>query len=452
MVKLNDDIIVDLFEEKFQNLEARIERDTQAFIQEEMWSLYWAFIGVNGNFTLLEEELRTLICLNGQPSPDSWVLVDEWTTHLFGKDDIVTVNRGRELLQYAYTEFEQSEVFQWICDRFELSKSGLLKAANSGYIFDWLVIWMMHVYPDIALFLLGKDKLKPYRSLKSVGIKNVFLYLPKFILWNIPACLTTGIHRLWVKKLAEGQNIRRIQGWTVPLTKRMAHWFANAPKECVFSSALGYGVVMGLNGNEYLYRIFNDFFIPWNKDRRFLKTMIDFFMKPGHQMQKNEERELLGYLQHLWDEHGKLSMKDWTMDTLRRRAAQWYDETNRMWYGDPGMDINQSWTGADYEPFELEEEEVKYYIIQLTSMQELYAEGRVMRHCVGGYGWKCLQEGTSIWSLRKKSKETSKSLVTIEVSKNHHIVQAKRKFNGQPDKFEWNLIRKWAELANLKCR
>ncbi len=116
------------------------------------------------------------------------------------------------------------------------------------------------------------------------------------------------------------------------------------------------------------------------------------------------------------------------------------------------INIPQSWPGVPYQAFELELENEVYHILQLTSAKELYEEGRKMKHCVGSYISKCLNGKASIWSLRQITATEHKRLVTIEVSKHHHIVQARKKRNASPDKFHWELIRRWAARENLECR
>ncbi len=72
-----------------------------------------------------------------------------------------------------------------------------------------------------------------------------------------------------------------------------------------------------------------------------------------------------------------------------------------------------------------------------------------MRHCVGSYASKCLRGGTSIWSLRQVQSEQIKRLVTIEVSPKGQIVQARKKLNAAPEKWQWSLIRQWAKREHL---
>ena len=89
---------------------------------------------------------------------------------------------------------------------------------------------------------------------------------------------------------------------------------------------------------------------------------------------------------------------------------------------------------------------------QLTSFKELHEEGKALKHCVRTYAWKCIKHGTSIWSLQQQKNERIKRLVTIEVTKDKAIVQARKKLNSNPTAFHWDLIRQWAEREELTGR
>ena len=143
-------------------------------------------------------------------------------------------------------------------------------------------------------------------------------------------------------------------------------------------------------------------------------------------------------------------MKGLTLETLRRRTDEWHDELSRRWEVEvSGIPYAPTWKGASYQELELEQQGSIYRIVQLTSVADLREEGRAMRHCVGGYAWKCQRDGTSIWSLRQITEEQPLRLVTIEVSNTHMIVQAKQKHNASPTNFQWELIRKWAGMEQL---
>ena len=455
---LDHSITLDLAEERFQEFEERIETNIKAFIKEDLWTLYWTFTGLGGDFEELERELLSLIDTQRLHSSTTCAFVDEWTIYLYGNDDLSTSSTCRNLLHYIFTEFEGSKAILWIAERFGLSKEELKQEASPSHFFDWMVLWMSYRYPHLALFLFDQSISKRYLSLKDLPLKQVISYLPKFMLWGISDCLMTTQQRLITRKLAEGNNIRHISGTHDFPTKKMAHYFANSPKELDFDAAAWYGIILGMNGNDLIFKVFHKHFGQGTKNLRFIKMLVAFFSLPKHQVEAAELKQLLAYLQHYRDENGIFSMKDWTLNTLRRRSEQWYTEMDNLYlqsiarpfgYSGSNANLTEEWTGAAYQAFEVEEDHISYHIVQLTSLKELHEEGKVMRHCVGTYGSKCQQQGTSIWSLYQIHYGAKKKLATIEVSKLQNIVQVKGKLNSAPKRHHQELIRRWAEREGL---
>lgn len=450
-MKSENSTTFDLFEDKLFDFEDLVKADVQAFIKEDLRIFYRAWRDRNVSTEKLAQELLLLVQSQYYPTPDSWVFVDEWSINLFGRIDVSTSNKCRNLLYYLFTDFENSVMLKWICKRFELSKSKLLQTVKPSRIFIWLKLWLVHHYPNIAIFLFGKKSMKPFISINDIELKKVIFYLPKFMFWNIHSCLKTSRERFLVRELAAGKSIRHVQENLVPLTKKMAHYFMNAPQEFNLNSAVWFGIVVGLNGNHLLFKAFRTHFDYQAKNLDFLKSLITFFVNAKSSVNARELSQFLNYLQHLWDEQGAYSIKGWTLKSLRRRVEQWEEERDRrIQLGNVGIKLTQTWPGATYSPYEVKTEEAVYQIIQLNSVEELFKEGRDMRHCVATYAQKCIHHMTSIWSLREVKRDKFKRLVTIEVNKKLKIVQVRRKSNAIAKKNHRAIIQKWAIKEGLK--
>jgi hypothetical protein len=90
-------------------------------------------------------------------------------------------------------------------------------------------------------------------------------------------------------------------------------------------------------------------------------------------------------------------------------------------------------------------------IVELCNENQLAQEGTLMKHCVGGYIMACSRAGVRIWSLREQNRSgVWQSRVTIEV-RYPHIVQARGRYNADPEEAEMALIREWAEANRLSC-
>lgn len=97
---------------------------------------------------------------------------------------------------------------------------------------------------------------------------------------------------------------------------------------------------------------------------------------------------------------------------------------------------------------------------ELCSTDVLRIEGREMRHCVFTYASGCLNGTTSIWSLRVRPENDSKTrrLLTVEVNNSRRaIVQVRGKANqtlgawrGKPRmQMAGEILRRWAREQRL---
>ena len=459
---MESSINIDLFPDRLRVIKVVIEEFPDLLIREDLWSFHLQYRKYNTSLDQLKQELKSLVLSKSiKATYDECAAVDALVPFLIHGDDCGIASRARDLLHYIYAEFENAVILDWISNRFAINKEELLEIAKPSETFGWLMLWMVYEYPSLASFLFGKVKVDKFLYIKGPELKRLILHLPQFVLWGIDGHIQMAKHRFIIKKLAQGLNIRRIPGCSEVFTKRMAHCFTNAPKACSFKDAMWYAIVFGLGGNQVLLTVLRNHFNTWEDKVELLRTLIAFFTKPGSEVEMEEFQYLLGYLQHVFDENGRLLMKSWTLNSLRRRTDQWYaeleqrreEERARLFRHNPHFkqsNLNATWEGANYNPLEFDLDGVIYRIEQLTSTKALQEEGRKMRHCVSSYVSKCINHNTSIWSLRQEKEGHISPMVTIEISKNHVIVQAKRKLNAEPESFQWKLIRKWATLEGLE--
>jgi hypothetical protein len=93
----------------------------------------------------------------------------------------------------------------------------------------------------------------------------------------------------------------------------------------------------------------------------------------------------------------------------------------------------------------------RWQFVELTSSEQLRAEGQVLRHCVGGYAARCSRGDCHIWSLRLVRDDRARSFVTLEVDPQQRaIVQAKGFGNRHPTSKLWQVIGLWADVEGLR--
>ena len=436
-------VTLDLVDERMDELTYQIQNNLSDFIVDELSVNMHAFRKKGGCIKSLMSELTAIIAHKANPTPDTWYLINTWSIALFSSD--IGTRYKNSLLCQAYCAYIFSDFIKKVAQRFHSSVGHLEENTKPEDWFCWFAFWLNRNFPGIASCLMSDIHLKRFRHFQDIPIQQVFDYLPEFMIWDMAEIIGDKKSRWLAKGLAEGNSLRLLSSCPMPFTKKMAHYFINAPRNYNFNDAVWYALC---SGNIRLQTAFGKHFRNWKMDTAFIIPLINFFKGPGITAEQDEMPDLLGYLQHKWDEEKRLDIKGWTLASLRRRVQEWYDEIARNKPSFYRADIR--WGASGYQPYEAVSDDAIYKILELTTAQQLAQEGTAMRHCVGTYVHKCLHNQTSIWSLRVFQAEHSRSLVTIEINKHGTIVQARSKRNAAPKPAYKRIIRKWVEKEGLK--
>jgi PcfJ-like protein len=275
------------------------------------------------------------------------------------------------------------------------------------------------------------------------------------------------LHQRWFIHVAQGQNIRTAAGLPIPLTRKQAHHYLQAPDDFDVLRAFRWAQVIDLGGSERLVRsllptrIATEFAHDefWVAVLRWLvaQPMLD----PVH------HGPIIDYLHHhrfvasvpnpnahlpgeprLVPAQPNLNMKGRTAETLLRSVTAWHRGLGRERAGN-----ETCWPPSGIVPFRLEEGQDEnrrvFTIAELLSSRELIEEGRAMGHCVGTYARSCAAGHVSIWSLKVTEvwgQETR--LLTLEVwNQNRQIAQARGKFNKTARRRELAILGRWSDAG-----
>jgi len=143
-------------------------------------------------------------------------------------------------------------------------------------------------------------------------------------------------------------------------------------------------------------------------------------------------------------------MKGRTSASLLRQADLWHRELATA--EQPTAD----WRPSGIVPFEFVEGEASenpkiWSISELLSTRALFAEGRMMNHCVAAYADSCADGASSIWTLEVQTPEGRSKVLTVEVQNATGLIcQARGKCNALPDDKHRGILRRWAAEAGLK--
>ena len=310
-----------------------------------------------------------------------------------------------------------------------------------------------------------------------------------FTRWEMPtyfesAWLTKGslrhLDRDWYCDLAAGKNWRRLDYVPSSVTSRAVHLAMGAPNHLSIRQALRWGQLNAMNANpdlieevlqskvvdnlsneEIWSRLFSKVVGAREFDPRDFGVIADLFEGLYRTYQFHRARDLirlplpklLSHCRKYW----RRLLTDALADELKFKS----------------LDIRESglrrdllhYSNAHWEPMDdIADDEIRYRarigtitiwtVTQLTRHSQLVAEGLAMNHCVGGYRKWCQREESSIFSLKLQIVESGsfqyERKVTIEVYRpNRWVVQAKRRWNHDPEPLEMEVIQKWANRNKL---
>ena len=347
------------------------------------------------------------------------------------------------------------------------------KTHNKRRQFDSLVDHLLGVHP-VPRFLSNQW----FQSDFELGLKNQAVF----------------IH------VAAGHSIRRLE---LPITfsKRMSHFFMRAPEWLGFRQAIRWSQIRGMGGSEDFAKLVvltslgneftNDSF--WRSVFRWFieRPMFDAQLFPMIYDFINYQKFGTGTLpridigpdgqslqQNVTPDCPNFSIKGRTPQSLMREVARWHLRLHRL---DPSS-VRQNWVHSGFREFKMTDPECSavasacdlkkdsdqdspqtvppvsssppfWTIQQLLSARDVVTEGAEMKHCVASYVSSCSRLRTSIWTMRKHTNGQTHRVLTIEVKlRERRIAQIRGKNNRSPTRRELQIVRQWAQLANLKLK
>jgi hypothetical protein len=276
-------------------------------------------------------------------------------------------------------------------------------------------------------------------------------------------------YRDWYVHLGRDHNLRTAK-LPVPMTRRVSHEFLQAPatysveqairwaqltslgaRPAVIHAVAGSRIARGFDDDDEFWMSYFRFLIEHPMiDPRQIGPLADFIHS-----QKFEARQVPG------DRPGEFrvepppqpgfSFRGRTPETLMRQMGEWHQSLGRI----------KTLVGGDYEAASFAGFDVTrhagpfprhYAIRQLRSAADLIAESDALSHCVSSYHWSCLRGDCTIWSLSRRDGDTGpyRRMVTVEVSDEGLICQARGLANRDPDSEEISVIQAWASAARLQ--
>ena len=369
---------------------------------------------------------------------------------------------------FTLLKFTEAKERECVADRLVYldKKSKLLQNAQ-------FVKGVINILGDSAHWIRNLHEWEPNSHNSDKQFSSLLRYL--FAEYEVPQFMNdayhTGneIHKYWFRHIGTGSNIRTAEGLPIPLTKKVAHHFLEAPESYPINGALRYAQIVALGGDRYLAdavletRLLEGFshdefwqsvlrFFVNNPmlDRVHVLPIIDFIWHRKFEPRMEFVEE--GVLREVGPEQPHFSMRGRTAESLLAHVEEWH---RRL-----GREVKSGkfqWSKSDIADFSYVEgsEESKnmkrWTIRELLTSNQLIAEGRAMRHCVASYAYSCHSGKTSIWTMESHTKEESVKHVTIEVSRaDKKIRQIRGKANRLASDKERSVIGRWVQGEGLE--
>jgi PcfJ-like protein len=391
------------------------------------------------------------------------------------RGDLIAADIDRPLFRAACEEIERSAPDPAVRASLAAFLIGLLK--HGDFIFEQgdegpFMRGLIKLHDRKVLWLRPAERFKP----KSKNRDRMFGELARHVFdkyGDVPLFMDrvwlrgdrkAWRYRDWYIHLGRGHNLRTAK-LPVPMTRKMAHEFLGAPANYTVEQAVRWGqlkslgaslpVIQGVAGSRLARSFENDAF--WVTYFRFL---IEHPMIDARQIgpladfvhaQKFTAQPIPGEARVEAPPQPGFSFRARTPETLLRQMAEWHQSLGKMralgegeYKAAPfaGIDVIRQGSGAPR----------AYAIRQLRNGADLIAESEALSHCVSSYHWSCQRGACTIWSLSRKDHNQGayQRLVTLEVSDERVLVQARGLANREPDAEELSVIGAWAAAERLQ--
>lgn len=261
---------------------------------------------------------------------------------------------------------------------------------------------------------------------------------------------------MWYICVAQGGSLYKEHAKQY-LTKKEVHVFLTASQQLSFEQQLIFASASTFAENDGVALRLARSKLSRLEFTEFLKTVVYFFSK--HPPVSIEEvDDLTDFIMAKHGEHERLpdgrlappfTLAGLTLDSLRKKTKDWHHALARV-----KVMGSASWEGAPLpdEAFETTSShgvKVKWYFTQIKTAKALAAEGNAMRHCVYGYKDRCVSNKVYIWSLAREEQGSLGKKVTIELTNDGRIVQARGVANRVMKADERHVVRTWASKHAL---
>ncbi len=271
--------------------------------------------------------------------------------------------------------------------------------------------------------------------------------------------------RDWYIHLGRGHNLRKAKS-PVPITKKTAHFFLQAPDDYTVEQAVRWGQLRALGAEAPLINAV----VATQIGRSFINeefwfTVMRFFVDTP-MLDPRQIGPIIDYIQHqryegrefeqapgVWHREAAaqpgFSMRGRDATTLLRQVEDWHAALGKRAATSNAVYAEAPF-GGHVETRKKGRENIHWVIRQLRTQRDLIAESDDLRHCVASYHWSCEKGRCTIWNLSSQDGDGTTRRQTIEVNQANEIVQCRGLANRDPSQEELGIVSNWAQLNGLR--
>lgn len=260
----------------------------------------------------------------------------------------------------------------------------------------------------------------------------------------------------WYVCVATGGSLFKSYTQKMGLSKRETFTFLNASGDMDPPQALVWAIAACAQGGNMgvAARLSQTNLARKDITQAFWQEAIRFFCLEGnHPNSVKEVNDLLDYVTEMKNENPSFRLlgSGQSLLAMQRRCEQWHRALARR-----KVIGNNAWEGAPLEDWkyiqnEGQRDEETWEVRQIKCGKDLAAEGTAMNHCVLSYSYRCESGHTSIWSVRRTTRDfIEKRTVTVEMNSQYEICQVRGIFNRAARPEEKNIITRWAQANGLR--
>jgi hypothetical protein len=273
--------------------------------------------------------------------------------------------------------------------------------------------------------------------------------------------------RRWYLAHAHGQRFRSLD-LPMKMTRRMEHHFLNSPTHLSLEQAMRRAELLSLGASEELIRAVLATHLGEDLSHgEFWRSVMTLLVNAEDSLSLADVGPIVDFLHCLRIKRVRVdgphapiyiepiepdfSVRGRTLASLLRLVERWHLSLRRS------RVIGRSWMPSIHASMRVQERaRIKdvpalfWEFVELTNSRELRLEGGSLRHCVATYDQKCVDGRARIWSLRARSNQATRSVITIEVCpKRRAIVQARGMRNRMPAGRPLEVLAMWARREQL---